>query len=95
MDAPLVTVLAWSVRQTQELAVGILAISGAIVGGYVVSCLVPEAHYPRAFGVIAANVILAGLAWLGITAVADADLLMSFLFLSAFSVAMIHLWKSD
>lgn len=69
MDAPLVAALVWTASQTQDLAVGIVAISSAIVGGYVVSCLVPQAHYPRTFGVMTANAILAGLALLGVQAV--------------------------
>jgi hypothetical protein len=69
-----------------------LAISAAIVGGYIVSCLVPKAHYPRTFGVIAANAILSGLALLGVAAVAHADVLMWFLILSISVVVFIQIW---
>ena len=87
--------LGWTAHQTSELAFGILAISGAIVCGYVVSCLVPEPHYPRAFGVIAANVVLAGLAAFGVSAIAHADLLMWFMIASAGVVAGISIFKDD
>ena len=53
--------------------------------------LVPAAHYPRSFGLLAADATIAGLAFLGVKPVAD--ILSPFIFVSACAVAAIYVWR--
>ena len=50
----------------QKLGIGALFVIGAIVAGYIVYCIVPDRHYPRVAGALAANGIMAGLTAAGI-----------------------------
>jgi ammonia channel protein AmtB len=89
----LLVALTLTEQQNWELAVAVLAIAVATAAGYLVSCFVPSAHYPRTFGVVAADAIIAGLALIGIRPVAD--ILAPFVLASAFIVTMIYVWRSQ
>lgn len=51
----------------QKIGLGALMLMGAVVVGYIVSCIVPARHYPRIAGVLAANAVIAGLAVAGVS----------------------------
>jgi hypothetical protein len=91
VDVLLVAVLGYTVGDPLGIALGILAVAGAIVGGYVVSRLVPEAYYPRTFAVITANLVVAGLARLGVQAVAYGDFRLWFLMASILGVGAVYI----
>jgi hypothetical protein len=67
------------VTPEQQFALGVLILIGAIVVGYVVRCVVPDRHYPRTAGLLAANALPAGLAVFGIEAAAYVVFILVFL----------------
>lgn len=85
--------MGWTATQNWEMAVCVLAIVGATVAGYVVSCLVPAAHYPRTFGWLTAAAIMAGLTIAGVKPVAD--ILAPFIAFSPCVVLAIYAWRES
>lgn len=79
-------VLSDTAARNREYALALVICVGAVLVGYGVFRLVPEHHYPRVAGWLAANVIVATLALLGVEVAGETVVL--FFLISGFVVAL-------